>query len=56
METFFLIIPEGSKLSLYTFLFNTIVWPALCPPWNLATTSALSDNQSTIFPFPSSPH
>src|SRR4051812_11796710 len=34
----------------------TRVWPALWPPWNRTTMSACSDNQSTILPFPSSPH
>src|SRR6185369_8209105 len=34
----------------------TRVWPALWPPWNRTTISARSDNQSTILPFPSSPH
>src|ERR1700761_5937486 len=34
----------------------TSVWPALWPPWKRTTTSACSDNQSTILPFPSSPH
>src|SRR3954463_10565880 len=34
----------------------TRVWPALCPPWKRTTMSACSDNQSTIFPLPSSPH
>src|SRR5689334_22850508 len=34
----------------------TRVWPALWPPWKRTTTSACSDNQSTILPFPSSPH
>src|SRR3546814_12243874 len=34
----------------------TSVWPALCPPWKRTTTSARSASQSTIFPFPSSPH
>src|SRR6187200_2724759 len=34
----------------------TRVWPALWPPWKRATMSACSDNQSTILPFPSSPH
>src|SRR5690242_19825668 len=34
----------------------TSVCPALWPPWKRATTSACSDNQSTILPFPSSPH
>src|SRR5579885_2753750 len=34
----------------------TSVWPALWPPWKRTTISALSDNQSTILPFPSSPH
>src|SRR6478735_5041869 len=34
----------------------TSVWPALCPPWNLTTTSAWLDSQSTILPLPSSPH
>src|SRR3977135_650307 len=34
----------------------TSVWPALCPPWKRTTMSACSDSQSTIFPFPSSPH
>ena len=34
----------------------TSVWPALWPPWNRTTTSAPTDSQSTILPFPSSPH
>src|SRR6204780_500490 len=34
----------------------TRVWPALGPPWKATTMSACSDNQSTILPFPSSPH
>src|ERR1700751_587696 len=34
----------------------TRVWPALWAPWKRATTAACSDNQSTILPFPSSPH
>src|SRR5580692_4130276 len=34
----------------------TRVWPALWPPWKRTTMSACSDNQSTILPFPSSPH
>src|SRR5215217_3213123 len=34
----------------------TSVWPALWPPWKRTTMSACSDNQSTIFPLPSSPH
>src|SRR5580700_9822667 len=34
----------------------TRVWPALWPPWKRTTTSARSDSQSTILPFPSSPH
>src|SRR5450631_4268592 len=34
----------------------TKVWPALWPPWKRTTISACSDNQSTILPFPSSPH
>src|SRR5580698_874350 len=34
----------------------TSVWPALWPPWKRTTMSACSDNQSTILPFPSSPH
>src|SRR5215467_8334608 len=34
----------------------TRVWPALCPPWKRTTMSACYDNQSTILPFPSSPH
>src|SRR6476659_77380 len=34
----------------------TSVWPALWPPWKRTTISACSDNQSTILPFPSSPH
>src|SRR5258708_5349184 len=34
----------------------TKVWPALWPPWKRTTMSACSDNQSTILPFPSSPH
>src|SRR5215831_4966003 len=34
----------------------TSVWPALCPPWKRTTMSACSDSQSTILPFPSSPH
>src|SRR5262249_33980751 len=42
--------------NLYVTPSMTSVWPALCPPWNRTTMSACSDNQSTIFPFPSSPH
>src|ERR1700709_2248024 len=34
----------------------TRVWRALWPPWKRTTMSACSDNQSTILPFPSSPH
>src|SRR5689334_18151954 len=34
----------------------TSVWPALWPPWKRTTISACSDSQSTILPFPSSPH
>src|SRR5262245_38527297 len=34
----------------------TRVWPALWPPWKRTTMSACSDSQSTILPFPSSPH
>src|SRR6056297_1039759 len=34
----------------------TSVWPALCPPWKRAITSARSLSQSTSLPFPSSPH
>src|SRR5471030_706450 len=34
----------------------TSVWPALWPPWKRTTMSACSDSQSTILPFPSSPH
>src|ERR1700761_3616073 len=34
----------------------TSVWPSLWPPWKRTTMSACSDNQSTILPFPSSPH
>src|SRR5579864_6120316 len=34
----------------------TSVCPALWPPWKRTTISACSDNQSTILPFPSSPH
>ena len=39
-----------------TFLSITNVCPALWPPWKRTTTSASLDSQSTIFPFPSSPH
>src|SRR5712671_7868358 len=48
--------PEGNRLSLYSTLLMTRVWPALCPPWKRTTTSARSDSQSTILPLPSSPH
>src|SRR5713226_6041475 len=48
--------PEGSNESLKVIPSMTSVWPALCPPWKRTTTSACSDSQSTIFPFPSSPH
>src|SRR3954453_16799137 len=34
----------------------TSVWPALWPPWKRTKMSACSDSQSTILPFPSSPH
>ena len=49
-------MPDGNNLNLNTFLSITKVCPALWPPWNLTTTSASLDSQSTIFPFPSSPH
>src|SRR4051812_9831388 len=48
--------PEGSSDSLYVTPSMTRVCPALWPPWNRTTTSARADSQSTIFPFPSSPH
>src|SRR4051812_24492927 len=48
--------PDGSRLSLYSILPTTSVCPALWPPWKRTTTSARCDSQSTIFPFPSSPH
>src|SRR5579871_5780728 len=48
--------PEGSSESLYVVPLMTSVCPALCPPWKRTTMSACSDNQSTILPFPSSPH
>src|SRR5262249_1541847 len=48
--------PEGSRLSRYSTLPMTSVWPALCPPWKRTTTSARSESQSTILPLPSSPH
>src|SRR6516165_10864268 len=48
--------PEGSRLSLYSVFPTRRVWPALWPPWKRTTTSARSDNQSTILPLPSSPH
>src|SRR5919108_1340341 len=48
--------PDGNRLILYSTLPTTSVWPALLPPWKRTTTSARSDNQSTILPLPSSPH
>src|SRR6516162_9176311 len=48
--------PDGSRLSLYSVFPTRRVWPALWPPWKRTTTSARSDNQSTILPLPSSPH
>src|SRR5258705_1376085 len=48
--------PEGNSASLYVSPLMTSVWPALWPPWKRTTMSACSDNQSTILPFPSSPH
>src|SRR6202047_3578550 len=48
--------PEGKRLSLYSTLPMTSVWPALWPPWKRTTTSARCDSQSTILPLPSSPH
>src|SRR4051794_1047232 len=48
--------PDGNKLSRYSILPTTSVCPALWPPWKRTTTSARCDSQSTIFPFPSSPH
>src|SRR5271165_5392469 len=49
-------MPDGSSASLYVLPSITSVWPALWPPWNRTTTSAPTDSQSTILPFPSSPH
>src|SRR5271165_6463047 len=49
-------IPDGSRASLNTLPSMTRVCPALWPPWNRTTTSAPTDSQSTILPFPSSPH
>ena len=48
--------PDGNRLSLYSTLPMTSVWPALWPPWKRTTTSARSESQSTILPLPSSPH
>src|SRR4051812_4017700 len=48
--------PEGSNESLKVIPSMTSVCPALWPPWKRTTTSACSDNQSTILPLPSSPH
>src|SRR5271166_5324158 len=49
-------MPEGRSASLNTFPSMTSVCPALWPPWKRTTTSAPSESQSTILPFPSSPH
>src|SRR6185312_11099588 len=48
--------PDGKRLSRYSTLPITSVWPALWPPWKRPTTSARCDSQSTILPLPSSPH
>src|SRR5574337_284145 len=49
-------MPEGTRLSLYSLVPITRVWPALCPPWKRTTPWAWSVSQSTILPLPSSPH
>src|ERR1700753_1980683 len=48
--------PDCSRASLSGWPLITWVWPALLSPWKRTTMSACSDNQSTILPFPSSPH
>src|ERR1700744_4728524 len=48
--------PEGSSDNLKVVSPITSVWPALWPPWKRTTTSASTESQSTILPFPSSPH
>ena len=48
---FFLTIPDGKSLSLYVIPSITRVCPALCPPWNLITTSAslITSQQFCLF-------
>src|SRR3546814_18318040 len=49
-------MPEGISRSMVLLPLIHKVWPALWPPWNRTTPCADSARQSTILPFPSSPH
>ena len=48
--------PEGVNDRAILSSPTTIVWPALFPPWNLTTKSAVEAKKSVTLPLPSSPH
>src|SRR5262245_45451591 len=48
--------PEGMRWVTCFLPSTTMVWPALAPPPQRATTWAFSVRRSTTFPLPSSPH
>src|SRR5260370_34013393 len=49
-------MPEGINWNLNSPCSVMTVWPALLPPWERMTMSALAARKSMTFPFPSSPH
>src|SRR5229473_1575908 len=49
-------MPEGMSWNLNSPCSVMTVWPALLPPWERMTMSALAARKSMTFPFPSSPH
>src|SRR3954453_1687455 len=49
-------MPLGIRCSAVFTPLITRVWPALWPPWKRTTPCAISVNQSTSLPLPSSPH
>src|SRR6185437_1599656 len=49
-------MPEGIRWSTYFLSPVMTVWPALFPPWERTTMSAVSVRKSIILPLPSSPH
>src|ERR1700694_4582839 len=49
-------MPEGMSWNLNSPCSVMTVWPALFPPWERMTMSALAARKSMTLPLPSSPH